>query len=150
MATKLFVSDSQTSTHTFDLVPHNFYGKQLFVDSIGGEESSAANDCISYIGTLTLPAFKFDTGGYHSGGFVFDPGGSIQYDLHGFLDSASALSSEETTGHQHPLFLHCPAKITKCPKFVKVPNLISHVLFYFMHGEKVFDDLPVSHKCYYG
>ena len=43
LATKLFASDSHLSASAFDLVPQNFNGKCLFVDSIGGEESSAAN-----------------------------------------------------------------------------------------------------------
>jgi len=43
MAAKLFASDSQSSAFAFDPVPHDFNGKQLFVESIGGEESSAAN-----------------------------------------------------------------------------------------------------------
>jgi len=46
MAAKLLASDSQAPTDAFALVPYHFNGKQLFVDSFGGEESSAANDCV--------------------------------------------------------------------------------------------------------
>jgi len=49
MATNLFASNSQTFAYAFDLVSHHFHGKQLFVDSIGGEESSAANACVKLI-----------------------------------------------------------------------------------------------------
>jgi len=43
MATKLLGSDSQAPIDVFALVPYHFNGKWVFVDSIGGEESSAAN-----------------------------------------------------------------------------------------------------------
>ncbi len=43
MAAKLFTSDSQTPAYALAFVPHNFDGKQLFAEFIGGEESSAAN-----------------------------------------------------------------------------------------------------------
>jgi len=77
-------------TYAFDLVPHNFHGKQLLVDSIGGEESSAANDCTKLAGHTDLASLQFDLGGYLSRGFVFDPIGSLWVDPHGF----SALSKE--------------------------------------------------------
>ncbi len=120
------------------------HGKQLFVDSIGGEESSAANDCTKLSGHTDLASLHFDPGGYLSGGFVFDPGSSHS---HGFLQSTSALSSGETIGHQHPLFRYCPSDITKCTAFIKAPKFISHVLFYSMHGEKGSDDLSVTASC---
>ncbi len=75
----------------------------MFVDSISGEESFAAHDCVKLFGHTDHASLQFDPGGYLSGGFVFDPGGSLQVDPHGF----SALSAGETNGHQHPLFLHC-------------------------------------------
>ena len=37
MAINLLASDSQAPTDAFALVPYHFNGKQLFVDSIGGE-----------------------------------------------------------------------------------------------------------------
>jgi len=92
MATKLFVSDSQTSAYAFDLVPHNFHGKWLFVDSIGGEESSAANDCIKLAGHTDLASLQFDPGGYLLGGLAFDPGSSYS---HGFVMSTCTLSSRD-------------------------------------------------------
>jgi len=64
--------------------------KQLFVDSIGGEESSAANDCIKLFGHTDLVSLQFNPGDNFSGGFVFDPGGSHS---HGFDKSTNALSS---------------------------------------------------------
>jgi len=91
--------------------------------------SFAANDCIKLSGHTHFASLQFDPGGYYSSGFVFDPGGSHS---HEFTQSTSALSSAETTGHQHPLFLHCLIEITKCSKFFKALYLIYHVLFYFM------------------
>jgi len=67
----------------------------------------------SYLGTFDLASLHFDPGGYLSGGFGFDPGGSHS---HRFLQSTSALSSGETIGHQHPLF---PSDLTKCTAFFK-------------------------------
>jgi len=98
------------------------------------------------------------------------PGGSVWFNPHGFLQSTSifpgssllsvpsqlvlsscALSSGETNGNQHPLFLHCPAvhspsfgdgaiETTRCSEFFKAPHLIYHVLFYLVHGGKVYFD----------
>jgi len=96
----------------------------------------------SWLDTLTLPPFQFDPGGHLSDGYVFDPGGFLKFDPNGFIQSTSASSLAETTGHQHPLFLHCLTEITNCFKFFKVSNLINNVLFCFLHGEQVFDDLP--------
>jgi len=135
-ATKLFSGDSQTSTYAFDLVPHNFHGEWLLVDSIGGEASSAANDCVKLFEHTDLASLQFDPGGYLSGGFVFYPDSFLQFNPHRFIDSTSALSSGETIGHQHPLFLQCPTllslqyvdgatEITKCSKFFNSPNFIS-------------------------
>jgi len=136
MAAKLFASDSQLSASALDLlVPHNFNGKQSYVESIGGEESSAANDCVKLFACAAFTSLHLDPDGYLSGTFVFaQQDGSHP---HGF----SALSSGETIVHQHPLFLHCTAMhstqhgngatgISKCSEFFKTPNLINHVLFY--------------------
>jgi len=41
MATNLFARDPHTSAFASDLVPHNFCGKQLFVDFIGGGSSAS-------------------------------------------------------------------------------------------------------------
>jgi len=84
MATKLFPSDSQTSAHAFDPVPYNLQGKQMFVDSIGGEVSSAANGCVKIIGMLTLSAFNLIQMATTQV-VLFDPGGSLQFDPHCFL-----------------------------------------------------------------
>ncbi len=114
----------------------------------GGEESSAANDYVKLFVHTDLASLQFDPGGYLSGGFVFDPGGSFQFNPHGFIQSTSALASGETNGNQHQLFLHCPTELTKCSKFFKAPHPIYHVLFYLLHGGKLHDD--DSHKCYCG
>jgi len=91
---KLFASDFHTSACAFDLFPYNLHGKWLLVDSIGGEGSSAANDYVKLYDHTDLASLQFDPGGYHSGGFVFDPGGSLQVDPHCFIKSTNALSQE--------------------------------------------------------
>ncbi len=161
MAAKFFARNSQLSAFAFGPVPHDFNGKQLFVESIGGEESSAANACgeessaaNAYVKLLASAAFTsahLDPGGYLSSAFVFAHGGSHP---HGFVQLSSVLSSGQTIGHQHPLLLHCTAmhltqhgngasEISKCSKFFKAPNLIHHVLSYPVNSEQVSDDLPV-------
>jgi len=87
---KFFTCDSHAKVYAFGVLPHNFHGKQLLVDSIGGEESSAANPCIKLAGHTDLVSLQFDPGGHLLGGFVFDLGGSYS---HGFTMSTSALSS---------------------------------------------------------
>jgi len=101
MATKLIASDFQTSAYAFALVHHNFHGKQLFVDFIGGEASSAANDCIKLFEHPDLASLQFDPGGYLSGEFSFDPDGALKFNPNGFVKPACALSSKETNGYQH-------------------------------------------------
>jgi len=61
----------------------------LFVVSIGGEESAAANDNVKLSRHTDLAKLQFDPGGYLSGGFVFDPGGSLQFYPYGFIQSTS-------------------------------------------------------------
>jgi len=65
MAPKLFVTEYQTSAYDA------MHGKQLFVDSIGGEEFSAANDCIKLFGHIDLGSLQFDPGGFLSGRISF-------------------------------------------------------------------------------
>ncbi len=163
MAAMLVASDSQSSASAFDLVPQNFNGKYLFVESIGGEESSAANaygeessaanDCVKLLAHAAFASLHLNAGGYLSSAFALAQAGSHPHEfvqLH-----ISALSSKETIGHQHPLLLHCTAmhsnqhgngitEISECSKFFKAPNLIDHVLFYPKHVEQVSDDLPVT------
>ncbi len=123
-----------------------------------GEECSAANHCVKLAVHTDLASLQFDPGRYLSGGFVFDPGVYLQFNPHGFFQSTStfpgdslmfvtsrfvpsargALSSGETNGNQHPLFLHCP-EIPKYSEFFKAPHPIYHVLLYFLHGWKVHD-----------
>jgi len=133
LAAKFFASDSQLSASAFDLSLHDFNGKQLFVESIGGEESSAAN---AYGEESTAFCYPSSASAFAQGDFH----------LHGFVQSISALSSGETIGHQPPMFSHCTAMhstqhgnglsmISKCSKFFKAPNLINHVLSYPMHVE---------------
>jgi len=126
------VTPSCLHCSAFDLPLHDFNGKQLFVKSIGGEESSAANaygeasstakaygeessatnaygeessaahDCVKLFACADP-----DPDGYLSAAFVPAQAGSH---LHGFFQLLiGALSSRETIGHQHPLFLHCTA-----------------------------------------
>jgi len=102
MVTKFFPSDSHALTYAFDLFPHNFHGKWLFVGSIGGEESSATTECIKLSGQTDFSSLSFNPCGYLSGRFDFDPGG---FHSHGFTMSTHVLSSGETTGHQHPYAL---------------------------------------------
>ena len=105
MAAELFASDSQLSASAFDHFPHDFNGKRLFVESIGGEVSSAAN---AY-GEESPAADAYEeesAASYHSSASAFAQG---DFHLHGFVQLISALSSEETIGHQHPLFPHCTA-----------------------------------------
>jgi len=171
MATNLITSASKIPTDAFALVPYCFNRKWLLVDSIGGEECSDANHCVKLAVHTDLASLQFDPGRYLSGGFVFDPGVYLQFNPHGFFQSTStfpgdslmfvtsrfvpsargALSSGETNGNQHPLFLHCPAvhspsfgdgaiETTRCSEFFKAPHLIYHVLFYLVHGGKVYFD----------
>jgi len=76
--------------------PHDFNGKQLFVESIGGEESSAANaceeassaanaygekssaanDCVKVFVHAAFMSLPLDPGGYCSGAFIFAQAGS--------------------------------------------------------------------------
>jgi len=81
MATKLLATDSHTPNADFALLPHNFHWKCLLLISIGGEVSSAANDCVRLFSTLT---------------YRWICGGSLLFDPHGFVPSASVLSSGET------------------------------------------------------
>jgi len=67
MATKLIASDSQTSTYAKYLIPYNFHGKQLFVDSIGGEVPSAANDCTKLFRHTDFASLQFAPSGCLSG-----------------------------------------------------------------------------------
>jgi len=59
MAIKL----SKTSVCAVDLVPHAIHGKQLFVDSIAGEESSAASAFVMLIEHTGFANLQFDPGG---------------------------------------------------------------------------------------
>jgi len=79
-------------------------GKWLSVNSIGGEESSAVNDCVQLFACAAFANLHLNPGGYLSGTFVF---AQDDFHLHGFVLLTSALSSGETIGYQHPLFLHC-------------------------------------------
>jgi len=76
--------------------PHNFNGKQLFVDSIGGEECSDANPFVKLDVYTDLASLQFDPDGYLPGGFVSDPGGPFLFDPHGLIKPTCALSSGET------------------------------------------------------
>jgi len=72
MAAKIFASDFQLSASAFDLhVPHNFNGKWLHVNSIGGEESSAVNDCVQLFACAAFANLHLNSGGYLSGTFAF-------------------------------------------------------------------------------
>jgi len=64
MAAKLLASASHTPTDVFALVSYHFNEKCLFVDSIGGEESSAANDCVKFFEHTDLASLQLDPGGY--------------------------------------------------------------------------------------
>jgi len=76
MTAMLFASNSQLSASAFDPVPYDFNGKQLFVESIGGEESSAVNaygeessvahDCVKLFACADL-----DPDGYLSAAYSF-------------------------------------------------------------------------------
>jgi len=59
MASKLLASDLHTSAYAFDLVPHNFHGKWLFVDFMVGRCLLLPMTLSSSLGTLTLPTFNF-------------------------------------------------------------------------------------------
>jgi len=63
LAAKLVTSDSQLSAFAFDPVPHDFNGKKLFVESIGGEESSAANDCVKVFAHTAFTSLHPNPGG---------------------------------------------------------------------------------------
>jgi len=172
LPSSLQVTPSRLAAPAFDLVPHDLNGKQLFVESIGGEKSSvanaygeespnvkaygeeslAANDCVKLFLHASSTSLHLDPGGYCSGTLALAQAGSHS---HGFVLLISALSSKETIGHQHPLLLHCTAmhstqhgngvfEIPKCSKFFKAPNLIDHVLFHSLHGVQVSGDLPVT------
>jgi len=73
--------------------PHNFNGKWLFVESIGGEESSAANAYVKLLAHAAFTSLHLDPGCYLSSAFAFAQGDSH---LHGFVWLTSALSSGET------------------------------------------------------
>ena len=78
----------------------------MFVESIGGEESSAANaygeesstanDCVKLLAHASFASLHLNAGGYLSSAFAFAQAGSHS---HGFVLLISALSSGETIGH---------------------------------------------------
>jgi len=143
MAIKIFASDFQTSAYTLILFAITFMENNCLLIRLVGRSLLLPMTVLSYLGTPTLPVFNLIQV-VLSGGFVSDPDGLLKFDSHGFIQSTNALSSGETNGYQHLLFFYCPSEVIKCSKFFKAPNLISHTLFYSLHGEKVFDDLPVT------